>query len=165
MLSSANCCPTGDAFVWTHAVNEYISERGGKLRWNYQPVGYAGEAMSVLADLGLEGVLGEPTMRGIANTLSEKLLDGENRGNFMAGDVGGVHSAIYYSPFLKRPVLIDSISKGRGGTFYFGSRGYALLAPWDETGEVADRAIAVHTANGVWPITSAGILLALRFSP
>ena len=155
--------PDDGAFVWTQAVNEYLGSRGGKMWWSYQPVGYAGESMSALADLGLEGVLKEDTMRGIANTLSEKLLDGENRSSFMAGDVGEVRPAIYYSPFLKRPVFIDSISKGRGGTFYFGTRGYALLAPWDETGEVTDRAIAVHNTNGVWPITSAGVLLAYRF--
>ncbi len=157
--------PDDGAFVWTHAVNEYLGDRGGKMWWSYQPVGYAGESMSALADLGLEGVLDEPTMRGIANTLSEKLLDGGSRNSFMAGDVGEVRPAIYYSPVLKRPVYIDSISKGRGGTFYFGSRGYALLAPWDETGEVTGRAIAVHNENGVWPITAAGVLLAYHFSP
>lgn len=157
--------PDGEAFVWTHAVNEYHGSRGGKMWWSYQPVGYAGEAMSPLADLGLEGVLDQNTMRGVAKTLSEKLLDGRNRGSFMAGDVGEVRPARYYSPFLGRSVFINSISKGRGGTFYFGSRGYALLAPWDETGEVADRAATVHNATGVWPITPAGVLLAYRFRP
>jgi hypothetical protein len=56
-------------------------------------VGYAGEAMAPLADLGLEGVLDESTMRGFAKTLSVKLLNEKDRSQIMAGDVGGSRAA------------------------------------------------------------------------
>ncbi len=156
--------PDNGAFVWTHFVNETIKSRGGKMGWSYQPVGYAGEAMAPLADLGLEGVLPESTMRGVAKTLSVKLLDDKREG-IMAGDVGGSRTASFYMPFLNKYVSVRSSGYPRGTIGTFTSRGFALLAPWDGSGEVARKAAAYHRSSGGWPIAPAGVLLARRFQP
>ncbi len=118
------------AFVWTHSVNECVQSRGGTMHWGYQPVGYAGEAMAPLADLGLEGVLDESTMRGVAKTLSATLLDDKREG-IMAGDVGGSRTASFYVSYLNKHVSVRSSGYSRGTIGTFTSRGFALLAPWD----------------------------------
>ena len=107
--------------------------------WDYQPVGYTGETMSVLADLGLEGVLDKRTMRGIAKTLAVKMLDDKGGEGVMAGDVGGSRKASYYIPYLKKRMTLKSPGYSRGTIGTFNSRGYALLAPWDGSGEGARR--------------------------
>ncbi len=157
--------PTNGAFVWTHLVNEAKSARGSKLNWSYQPVGYTGETMSVLADLGLEGVLDETTMRGIAKTLAVKMLDDKSRKGVMAGDVGGSQKGSYYIPYLKKRMTLTSPGYDRGTIGTFNSRGYALLAPWDSSGEIARKAASYHKARGGWTISPAGVVLAKGFRP
>lgn len=157
--------PDNGAFVWTHAVNESIHSRGGKMRWRYQPVGYAGEAMAPLADLGLEGVLDESTMRGLAKTLSATLLDDESESQIMASDVGGSRAASYFVPFLNKYMTLEPLDYPRGQIGTFTSRGFALLAPWDSTGEIAQKAASYHYATGGWPNAPAGVMLAHGFYP
>ena len=157
--------PTKGAFVWTHFVNEVRSDRGNKLNWSYQPVGYAGEAMIPLADLGLEGVLSESTMRGIAKTVTVKLLDDKRGNGVMAGDVGGSTTGSYYIPYLHKKMTLRSPGYSRGTTGTFSSRGYALLAPWDSSGEVARKAASYHRLRSAWPIAPAGVVLAKGFRP
>jgi len=72
------------SLIWTHVVNEYIKGQSQVMRWRYQPVSYAGESLAPLADLGLEGVFDESTMRGFAGTVSVKLLDGRSRTQVLA---------------------------------------------------------------------------------
>ena len=153
------------AYVWTHLVNEYLHSRNRKMGWSYQPVGYAGEAMAPLADLGLEGVLDESTMRGLAKTLAVKLLDEKDRSQVLAGDVGGSRAASYFIPFLNTRMTLRSSGYPRGYIGTYVSRGYALLAPWDGTGEVAADSASYYRASGGWPIAPAGVLLARSFQP
>jgi len=126
-------------------------------------VGYTGETMSVLADLGLEGVLDERTMRVIAKTLAVKMLDDKSSKGVMAGDVGGSRSASYYIPVLNKRMTLKSPSYSRGTIGTFNSRGYALLAPWDSSGEIARKAASYHKARGGWTISPAGVVLARGF--
>ena len=156
--------PTNGAFVWTHSVNELRHDRRLSMGWDYQPVGYTGETMSVLADLGLEGVLDEQTMQGIAKTLAVKMLDDGSKG-VMAGDVGGSQKASYYVPYLHKKMTLTAPGYDRGTIGTFNSRGYALLAPWDSSGEVAKKAASYHKARGGWPIAPAGVVLAGEFRP
>ena len=157
--------PTNGAYVWTHFVNEARSDRGNKLNWSYQPVGYTGEAMIPLADLGLEGVMSESTMRGIAKTLAVKMLDDRSSKGVMAGDVGGSQKGSYYIPYLHKKMTLTAPGYDRGTIGMFSSRGYALLAPWDSSGEVACKAATFHRSSGAWPIAPAGVLLAEGFRP
>ncbi len=157
--------PTNGAFVWTHFVNELRHDRRINMSWDYQPVGYTGESMSVLADLGLEGILSESTMRGIAKTLAVKMLDDKSSKGVMAGDVGGSRSASLYIPFLEKRMTLKSPGYSRGTIGTFNSRGYALLAPWDSSGEVAKKAASYHKARGGWTIAPAGVVLARGFHP
>ncbi len=163
-LIKRHLLPTNGAYVWTHFVNEAKSARGSKLNWSYQPVGYTGEAMSVLADLGLEGVLSESTMRGIAKTLAVKMLDDGSKG-VMAGDVGGSQKGSYYIPYLHKKMTLTAPGYSRGTIGTFSSRGYALLAPWDSSGEIARKAASCHKTSGGWPIAPAGVVLAKGFRP
>jgi len=157
--------PDGGAFVWTHFVNELRHDRRISMSWDYQPVGYGGESMSVLADLGLEGALDERTMRGLARTLSGNMLDDKRDKGIMAGDVGGSRSGSYYIPFLKKRMTLKSPGYSRGTIGTFNSRGYALLAPWDSSGEIARKAASYHKARGGWTISPAGVVLARGFRP
>ncbi len=157
--------PTNGAFVWTHFVNELRHDRRSSMSWDYQPVGYTGESMSVLADLGLEGVLSESTMRGIAKTLAVKMLDDKSSKGVMAGDVGGSQKGSYYIPYLKKRMTLTSPGYDRGTIGTFNSRGYALLAPWDGSGEIARKAASYHKARGGWTISPAGVVLASGFHP
>ena len=163
-LIKRHLLPDSGAYVWTHFVNEVRSDRGNKLNWSYQPVGYTGEAMIPLADLGLEGVLSESTMRGIAKTLAVKMLDERSKG-VMAGDVGGSQKGSYYIPYLHKKMTLTSPGYSRGTIGTFTSRGFALLAPWDTSGEVARKAATYHESTGAWPIAPAGALLAKSFRP
>ncbi len=157
--------PTNGALVWTHSVNELRHDRRLSMGWDYQPVGYTGESMSVLADLGLEGVLNESTMRGIAKTLAVKMLDDKSSKGVMAGDVGDSQKGSYYIPYLKKRMTLTSPGYDRGTIGTFNSRGYALLAPWDSSGEIARKAAAYHKARGGWTISPAGVVLARGFYP
>ena len=58
----------------THSVNELRYDRRLSMGWDYQPMGYTGESMSVLADLGLEGVLDETTMWSWSVTLDSRSI-------------------------------------------------------------------------------------------
>ncbi len=164
-LIKRHLLPTNGAYVWTHFVNEARSDRGNKLNWSYQPVGYTGEAMIPLADLGLEGVLSESIMRGIAKTLAVKMLADRSSKGVMAGDVGGSQKGSYYIPYLHKKMTLTSPGYSRGTIGTFTSRGFALLAPWDGSGEVARKAASYHHSSGGWPIAPAGVMLAKGFRP
>lgn len=104
-------------------------------------------------------------MRGIARALAVTMLDDKSGKGIMAGDVGGSRSGSFYIPFLKKRMTLESPGYDRGTIGTFTSRGYALLAPWDGSGEVARKAAAYHYARGSWPIAPAGVLLARGFRP
>lgn len=156
------------AFVWTHPVNEIRDEEDRRFR--YQPAGYAGETMGALVDLALEGFLDDAFMRRVAKTLTQKLLDERGYPDILAEDVGQGTPETFYLEWLGRSVTYEASTYdgewgGRGYVGTYVARPYALLAPWDGTGEVLSDSADYFKENDHWLHVPAGSVLARLYEP
>jgi len=149
------------AYVWTHTVNEYLKSRGSRMRWKYQPTGYVGETMGVLADLAYEGLLDDAFMRKVTKALTRNMLDGKGRGRYdiLAPDVGGGRAGTYYVPFLKGRMHVGASGYARTYHGLFNGRPFALLIPWDATGELRRTVAPHHERGGTFVHGTAGMVL------
>ena len=129
--------PSGPALVTPRSV----LSMGGSLEYLLPSI-YFRHVVATVVDLHFEGV--EPwsddeVMAKLARTLSEFILDGE--GNGYGRDVGGGRSRAGIEASGER-------DWSRISTGVYNISAFALLAAWDDSGEVAEVSVAVHDHRG-----------------
>lgn len=142
--------PNENRYMFSHFINSLRRDPVFPLAH----VNYGGESMTSIADLGFEFVFGEPMMNRFANTVTFM---------FDRGSPGIMKEAIgiagtYYSPLLKKNVSVRPMSYPRGTFYSLEHRGYCLLTPWDETGEIESYCKRANQTTTPQPIV--GVLIA-----
>lgn len=130
--------PSGPALVTPRSV----LSMGGSLDYLIPSV-YFRHVIATVVDLHFEGV--EPwsdgeVMEKLARALSEFMLDGED-GGVAARDVGGGRERAGLKPSGE-----SNWSRISSGVYNISA--FALLAAWDDSGEVAELSVAVHDHRG-----------------